>query len=58
MQNRFLRIVFRNVNINTQEMHNRIGVGKFQFRRKLHLCGLMYRRSRNPECIDNRNLAF
>ena len=56
MQKRFLRIVFRNDNINTEEMHARVGVGKLQFRRNLHLCGQMYRRSRNPDYIDNRNL--
>ena len=57
MQNRFLRIVFRNENINTEEKNNRIGVGKLQFKRKLHSCGLMYRHSKNLNYIDNRNLA-
>ena len=57
MQNRFLRIVFRNENIDTDEMYNRSGVGKLQFRRSLHLCGQMYRRSRNPKYLDDRDLA-
>ena len=38
------------------EMHRRIGVGKLDFRRDLHLCGLMYRRSRVEDYIDNREL--
>ena len=57
MQNRFLRIVFRNENLTTAEMHVRMGVGKLDNRRNLHLGGQMYRRSRIPEYLDNRNLA-
>ena len=56
MQNRFLRIVFRNENICTEEMHERIGTGKLDYRRDLHLCGQMYRRSRVPKYIDQREL--
>ena len=58
MQNRFLRIVFRiNENMHIADLHNIIGVGKLEFRRKLHLAGQMYRRSRIPEYLDNRNLV-
>ena len=56
MQNRFLRIVYNNENMSTADMHIRMGIGKLKERRELHLCGLMYRRSRNDEYIDNRNL--
>ena len=47
----------RNEKLNTAEMHDRIGIGELHFRRNLYLCGQMYRRSRNPKYIDNRNLA-
>ena len=57
MQNRFLRIIFRNENLHTEEMHARVNVGKLYSRRELHLCGQMYKRSRIPKYIDNRGLA-
>ena len=56
MQNRFLRIVYRNDNICTEEMQARIGTGKLEYTRDLHLCGQMYRCSRVPEYLDQRDL--
>ena len=56
MQNRFLRIVYRNVNLATRDMYLRLGVEKLQSQRDLHLCGQMYRRSRKDDYIDNREL--
>ena len=38
IQNRFLRIVFNQGNLSTEEMHISIGTGKLRFRRDLHLC--------------------
>ena len=45
MQNRILRIVYRNKEMSTNDMYDRIGTGKLQDRKWLHLCGLMYKRS-------------
>ena len=56
MQNRFLRIVYRNMQIPTRDMYVRMGIGKLRYRRDLHLCGQMYRRSRKDEYIDKRAL--
>ena len=56
MQNRFLRIVVRNENICTEEMHTRIGIGKLGYRSDLHLCSQMYRHSRVPDYIDQRDI--
>ena len=56
VQNRFLRIVFNQGNMSTDEMHTVMGTGKLKTRRDLHLCGLMYKRSKQKEYIDNRNL--
>ena len=43
MQNCFLRIVYRNADLSTDDMYELIGTGKLRFRRDLHLCGLMYK---------------
>ena len=56
MQNRFLRIVYNQGNMSTQEMHVNIGTGNMKRRRDLHLCGLMYKRSKQIEYIDDRDL--
>ena len=56
MQNRFLRLVYNNVNMSTNDMHVAMGTGKLANRRELHLCGLMYRRSNDFEYIDKRDL--
>ena len=41
MQNRFLRIVFNQENLSTDEMHQNIGIGTLRKRKELHVCGLM-----------------
>ena len=56
MQNRFLRIVYNQVNMSTEDMHANICVGKLREQRELHLCGLMYKRSKDIDYIDARNL--
>ena len=56
MQFYFLRIVYNNDTMSTADMHIRMGIGKLKECRDLHLCGLMHRRSRKDEYIDNRNL--
>ena len=37
-------------------MHTKMGVGKLSNRRKLDLCGLMYKRSCKNKYIDRRDL--
>ena len=54
LQNRFLRIVFNQGNLSTEEMHASIGTGKLKYRRDLHLCGIMYKLSKQIEYVDNR----
>ena len=56
VQNRFLRIVYNNANMSTEEMQTCIGIGKLQRRREMHLCGLMYKRSQKMEYVDHRDL--
>ena len=34
-----------------------MGIGRLRYRRDLHLCGQMYKRSRMDEYVDNRELA-
>ena len=57
VQNRFLRIVYRNEEMSTEDMHTRMGIGKLHSRREMHLCGLMYKRARKDEYLDKRELA-
>ena len=42
--------------MSVDEMHDNIGVGKLSDRRDLHLCGLMYKRSKDVDYVDARNL--
>ena len=56
MQNRFLRLVYRNVELPTRELYLQMGIEKLSPRRDLHLCGQIYRRSRREEYIDTRDL--
>ena len=56
MQNKILRLVYKNDNLSTEDMYERICIGKLQERRDLHLCGLMYKRSRREDFIDKREL--
>ena len=37
-------------------MHIRLGISKLKQRRDLHLCGLMYKRAKQNEYIDDREL--
>ena len=56
VQNRFLRIVYNNADTSTNDRHLRMGIGKLNERRDLHLCGMIYKRSRVGEYVDNRDL--
>ena len=56
VQKRFLRIVYSNADMSTDDMHLRMGIGKLKERRDLHLCGMMYKRSRVGEYVDTRDL--
>ena len=53
---RFLRIVYNDENMGTDDMHMRLGIGKLRPRRDMHLCGLTYRRSQCEEYLDVREL--
>ena len=56
MQNRFLRIVLNQGNLTTEEMYRIVGTGKLRKRRELHLCGLMYKCSKQTVFVDDRDL--
>ena len=56
LQNRFLRIVYYGMDMTTDEMFQNMCMGKLNERRNLHLCGLMYKRSKYEEYIDNKDL--
>ena len=56
IQNRFLRIVYRNMNMTTEEMFVHMDIGKLRVRQRLHLCGQMYKRAQKNEYVDNRDL--
>ena len=56
MQYRFLRIVFIGDNYSRVEMLQRVGIENLDIRRKVHLAGLMYKRSCDPEYIDEGHL--
>ena len=57
MQYRFLRIVFIGQNYNRNQLLQNAGVEKLETRCKIHLAGLMYRRSMDPVYVDNRQLV-
>ena len=56
MQYRFLKIVFKGLNYSNDQMLAKVGVEKLDLRRKVHVAGLMYKRSTNPEYLDSRDL--
>ena len=56
MQYRFLRIVFKDRQYNRDQLFANAGIEKLDVRRKVHLVGLMYKRSMNPDYMDDRQL--
>ena len=56
LQNRALRCVYKYLPLHTQEMRTMSNLPSLEDRRKLHLLGLMYKRSKNTEYVDNRSL--
>ena len=56
MQYRFLRIVFKDRQCNRDQLLSNAGIEKLDVRRKVHLVGLMYKRSMNPDYVDDRQL--
>ena len=56
MQYRFLRIVFIGSNFTRNVMLERVGIMDLTTMRKVHLAGLMFKRAKNPEYIDERRL--
>ena len=56
MQHRFLRIVFAGMNYSRKVMLEKVGIENLETRRRLHLVGLMYNRSKVSEYLDERQL--
>ena len=58
MQNRALRIIFKDRHYHVNEMHELANLSTLMVRRKVHMAGLMYKRSKNSFYHDTRNLPL
>ena len=58
MQNRALRIIFKDRHYHVNEMHELANLSTLMVRRKVHMAGLMYKRSKNSFYHDTHNLPL
>ena len=55
IQNRALRTIYRDRQLNTQELHDKAKIDQLATRRNIHLLALMYRRTKEPDYVDLTN---